>query len=624
MSRSVQQEAGAGRLALLAALASFALATLTLDWRSLWGDEAFSVWASKQSLLALWGGLDAQPPLYHTLLAGARLLWGESVFALRFLSVLSAVLLVPLGFRLARLLGLRMGAVLVAWAMALAPIQLYFAQEARMYAPAALFAAIAMVVARVGALRTWRRSAAYALATLAALLMHYYAAGIVVVNAAYALWRAWRAQQGGRAVSSQLRRWVLVHGMVALLFTGWFVLFQSRYALRATRGRAQWLAPLAEIAENVPNGLRGLLLGLHVDAAWNAPVLVLFALALLGVLGYWRAWRRGDAVLVWAWSLIPLVLVTLTASRSAVVPDFHPRYYLFALLPLLLALGGWTLWSQRWVRGVAALLMLAPALGSAALFDLSWAKSRYAELIAHLQREHQTGDVLVMVNSDQFALAEYYRPPALPTWLVSNALLNDEAAVRHELEIFLRSASRVWVVNYGWAMALRPPSAVERALRERAVLVDQRGYQDAALLLFDLRVSEGGAFEPHDALFGGQIRLVGVRARRSVYRPGENVVLDLLWRAEQPPRADYTVFMHLRRADTGEQLNAFDSPPQPPTSAWAVGATITDTRAVPIPSHAPPGDYVVIVGWYLYPSFERLSLNGSAQTEYLAARVRVE
>lgn len=56
MSRSVQQEAGAGRLALLAALASFALATLTLDWRSLWGDEAFSVWASKQSLLALWGG----------------------------------------------------------------------------------------------------------------------------------------------------------------------------------------------------------------------------------------------------------------------------------------------------------------------------------------------------------------------------------------------------------------------------------------------------------------------------------------------------------------------------------------------------------------------------------------
>jgi hypothetical protein len=84
--------------------------------------------------------------------------------------------------------------------------------------------------------------------------------------------------------------------------------------------------------------------------------------------------------------------------------------------------------------------------------------------------------------------------------------------------------------------------------------------------------------------------------------------------------------MHLRRADDGAQIAALDSPPQngaAPTSGWMPGQVITETRAVPIPSDAPIGDYHVIIGWYLYPSFERLTIDGEATTEYIAARVRV-
>jgi hypothetical protein len=54
--------AWARRLALGLCGLAFALGTFALDARALWGDEAFSVWASKQSALALIGGLDAQPP----------------------------------------------------------------------------------------------------------------------------------------------------------------------------------------------------------------------------------------------------------------------------------------------------------------------------------------------------------------------------------------------------------------------------------------------------------------------------------------------------------------------------------------------------------------------------------
>ncbi|MDW8054659.1 MAG: glycosyltransferase family 39 protein [Anaerolineae bacterium] len=601
---------------------SFALATLMLGQRSLWGDEAFSVWASKQALLALWRGLDAQPPLYHTALAVARAMWGESEFAVRFLSALCTVLLVPIGFQLARAMGLRFGADWVALAVGTAPAFTYFAQEARMYALATLLAAVAMWMARRGALRTRRSAAVYAMATLAALLTHYYTVGVLLVNAGLTLWQAMRA----RALR-QWMLWFIAHAGVAVVFLGWFLGFQSNYASRATAGRTQFFATWAEIAENIPNGVRGLLLGLHADGTLTPVALAMFVLALLGALGYWRARRGADAALLMAWVLLPLLLVSLTASRSAIVPDFHPRYYLFALLPLLLALGGWTMWRWRWVNfGLVVLVGAVGAYGNAALFDPTWAKSRYAALIAVLWREQREGDAVVMVNSDQFPLADYYRPPALPLWIVPNDWLLDEEKVRAELEVFMRGKARVWLVNYGWATQLQPPSPVERVLRARGVLVDQRGYQDAALLLFDLRVANevDAAFVPQDVLFGDQIRLVGVRARKTTHRAGESVVLDLLWRAEQKPRADYTVFMHLRREEDGVQVSAFDSPPQPPTSGWAIGAVITDTRAVPIPAEALPGTYRVVIGWYLYPTFERLPIAATGETEHVAARVVVE
>ena len=53
------------------------------------------------------------------------------------------------------------------------------------------------------------------------------------------------------------------------------------------------------------------------------------------------------------------------------------------------------------------------------------------------------------------------------------------------------------------------------------------------------------------------------------------------------------------------------------------GAIITDTRAVPIPSDAAPGDYHVIIGWYLNPSFERLTVDGRDATEYVVERITI-
>jgi hypothetical protein len=602
---------------------AFAFGTFTLDARALWGDEAFSVWASKQSALALIGGLDAQPPLYHLALGLARALWGETVFAVRFLSVICTVLLVAVGARLGRQIGGPRAATLAAGLLATSPILLYYAQEARMYALGALLAGAAMLVARERlspappAAPAW---AGYAALALGALLTHYYTAGVLLINGLATGVAALRRRR--------LWAWLVTHIAIATLFLAWFLGLQSRYVARSAAGAGRIVPLVEDIASNFGVGVNGLLFGMRAPEFTTPVALGLFGLALVGAFRY----RRGDALLIIGWVVAALGLVALTAGRSGIVGDFNPRYYLFALLPLALAAAGWLgggVHRAVWLRAVAALPGLAmagaAAVGLGQLFDLSWQKSRYDALIATIRARAQAGDAVVMVNSDQFALLEYYGPLDLPTWVVGNDALGGDAA--QTLARFVADKARVWLVNYGWAMLLGPRSPIEEALTTRGVRIAAEGFQDAALALYDLRVSAGeGPFEPRMVRFGGQIALVGLRSRAQRYAPGQAVTLDLVWRAERKPEADYTVFMHLRRADDGAQIAALDSPPQngaAPTSGWSPGQVITETRAVPIPPDAPAGEYNVIIGLYQYPSFERLMIDGQELTEYVAARIRV-
>ena len=634
----------ARRAALGCCWLAFLLATWTLDLRGLWGDEAFSVWASKQPALALIAGLDAQPPLYHLLLGASRLLWGESVFAVRYLSVICAVLLVAVGARLGWHIGGPGAASLTALLLATSPILLYYAQEARMYALAALLAGGAMLLARTmchpgRGSPSAARWGAYAALSLGALFTHYYAAGVLLINALALGGAALRSRDARR-----IRAWLAGHAAIALIFGAWFIGLQSRYVARSAAGRGRILPLFEDIMTNFGVGVNGLLFGMRADGSMTAIALLLFALGLMGLVGYWRHGQRRDVLLMLGWIVASLGIVSATAARSGIVSDFSPRYYLFALLPLALAVGGWLrVWQSKpsLLPGLLpfnpslrsftliTLVALAPAVvGDLQLFDASWQKSRYDAMIAVIRERAQPGDGVVLVNSDQFPLLEYYGPLDVPAWIVSNdALSRDPDSVGDELSRFVADKTRAWLVNYGWAMALQPRSVVEQALNARGARTYAQGFQDVALALYDLRFAAGDApVQLRDVRFGGQIALIGLRERAQDYRPGDAVTLDLIWRAERKPQADYTVFMHLRRADDGHQIAAFDSPPvngSAPTSSWTPGTIITDTRAVPIPSDAAPGDYHVIIGWYLYPSFERLTVDGSDATEYVVERITI-
>ncbi len=103
--------------------------------RTLWVDEAYSVLLARQSLSDILEALrfDAGPPLYYILIYGWRFLVGESPFAMRFFSLIPAVLATLCLYRFASRLWNRETGRIAAWIFALTPITTAYIQEARNY-----------------------------------------------------------------------------------------------------------------------------------------------------------------------------------------------------------------------------------------------------------------------------------------------------------------------------------------------------------------------------------------------------------------------------------------------------------------------------------------------------------
>jgi mannosyltransferase len=119
--------------------------------KSLWIDEVFSVWTSGHSpadIIRISADLDLHPPLYYLLLHAWTLIPGPATLVdeetvTRSLSALFGIATLPLTYLIGcRIRGRALG-LTAAGALALSPLQLYYAHQARMYAMLTFFGAAA-------------------------------------------------------------------------------------------------------------------------------------------------------------------------------------------------------------------------------------------------------------------------------------------------------------------------------------------------------------------------------------------------------------------------------------------------------------------------------------------------
>ncbi|MBI4830128.1 MAG: glycosyltransferase family 39 protein [Candidatus Lindowbacteria bacterium] len=114
-----------------------------LDANQLWLDETHSIFIAGNSLHEVVAHLskDGHPPLYFSLLLAWKTIFGESEFSVRLLSVLFGAASMVAIFFLGSILFSRHVGLVAMFTAAIAPLQVYYSQEAKMYILLAFFSA---------------------------------------------------------------------------------------------------------------------------------------------------------------------------------------------------------------------------------------------------------------------------------------------------------------------------------------------------------------------------------------------------------------------------------------------------------------------------------------------------
>lgn len=179
-----------------------AIRIITLDNQSLWADEALTAYEVRLpfgAMLSAVAHVETTPPLYFVLVWGWAKLFGTGAVAIRSLSALAGVALVPIAFGATRALVSRRAGLLAAAFVACNPFMIWYSQEARSYALlAALTGASFWCFARARRDPSASNLAWWAGLSAAALTTHFFAG---FVAGPEALWLLWRARTRATAVA---------------------------------------------------------------------------------------------------------------------------------------------------------------------------------------------------------------------------------------------------------------------------------------------------------------------------------------------------------------------------------------------------------------------------------------
>jgi mannosyltransferase len=670
--RSIQRTTVQAGLALLGLLLlAFALRVYQLQAQSLWYDEGVSWYMTRMSLsdLTIWTADDIQPPLYYYLLWGWTRLAGTSEYALRFPSVFFGMISVPLLWVTARRLLGKRAAWLASLLLALSPLHVYYAQEARMYTLLTFLGLLSsylllrLLNSQSPNLRsplTW----AYILSAVAALYTHYFAFFLLAAHVIYALYGWWKSapapvrtsssspnQERGREhlFSERLgtnRALIAIPVAIFVLYLPWLPFLVTRYGVDTS----YWPGSL-KLGELAPKMFIAFSLGETVTegvGAWLAAgygvILLVGLVALLGNKGRVTSseGREGpqpiahypflttlhsSLVFMLLYLFIPVILTLLLASRT---PKFNPRYAMLASPAfILLIAGGLTSirgqgsrhrsYALRLIPIAALIYILATSVYSLqnwfAPYRINQFNKADFRITAQIVRERIGPEETVLLNSGHMfpAWAYYYgwdgwgRLPDIEILDVNAAL---DLSVGDELDRLLRGKRGVWLVR--WQNEVTDPFDVLPLYLGAVGTQDDYG-QFWHMELFHYSLPPGARFDlayfitlPIEADFSGQVRLLGGRQTSSTE-------LLLFWQALTQLETDYTIFVHLLGAD-GETLVNADHLPSRPTREWRPGQVLPDRVALPLPSDLPAGDYWVEIGLYNAgdPALPRLALaNGS-------------
>jgi uncharacterized membrane protein len=480
--------------------------------KTIWLDEAFSIWLVRHSLPDLWSWLiriDQHPLLYYSLLHFWISLFGDGQAAVRALSALCSTLTIPIFYAAIIRLSDRNTALLAALILALSPFHVRFAQEARMYALLALVAAVALYCLICILLNEGRRLHWLGLAgAQAAVMLTHNTATVffpLALNLAIGGALLWKYLQGGVSSWPALnnlnfeRQWIRWQVIAGIFWLPWAIPFIIQAVLVY---KEFWLpAPTwITVWETLHNFQLAFLPGwFPLFPLWDV---LYWVLAGLGVYAMRR--RPARALLLLSLFFIPILGELLVSLRR---PIFYERTLIWATLPYyLLVAAGLHRLGQAAGRPPKRAQRLAPVSGILLIILLSatalysyyfhFEKEEWAQAAAYVAAEVQPDDI-ILFNATWVQLPfEYYfrrhetgaELRGLPVDLFDRGQLEpkmSEADVPY-MHNLLANRHRVWLV-YSHDWYTDPEKIIPRELDRFMRRTDERSFAGLQVIRFEAR-----------------------------------------------------------------------------------------------------------------------------------------
>ena len=441
-------------LAWMAVLTCLALVLRAADMmgRSLWLDDGVTLlrlnssWPDNlRNIVYLYDlpTIDTHPPLYFLILKAWVIFAGQSEFALKWVSVLAGVLVVPLSYALARRLFTAPAALLTAVTVLLSPAIQWYSHDIRMYTlVVVLSTSTTYALSRLIKPRPtdrWMRRRLHAWIAWGVLMFlsisaHYSFAGLAFAHLLFiGIMLLRRMSLENEAARRRLIRRLAVAGaVVAALCAAIFPFVQAPLTRLLTGQEADYhFVPLDVIFSSI---VAGHTFGMNTtDPTGGLATWGFSALCVAGVLAPWSSVRVGRS-----WPLDRLLLglsavgpVLVWFALSFIKPNFQGVRHLILALPLIAILlsramtfaldagrrhllagrhaRGWA-WTAGGIVGIAALLT-AQGYGNLRQFERTPDWHDDWRGLAHYVRDHwQEGDVLVYGSPLEAAVISLYAP----------------------------------------------------------------------------------------------------------------------------------------------------------------------------------------------------------------------
>ncbi|MFZ0708338.1 MAG: glycosyltransferase family 39 protein [Candidatus Korobacteraceae bacterium] len=361
------------------------LRLMDLGAKSVWSDEAFSIFLAKQSWFNFWHivtSAEANMSLYYLLLRG-WIGFSDAAWWVRLLSALMGVATVPVVYWLGKEMFSQRTGLLAALLLAINLFHIRYAQEARSYSLLVLLVSISFL-AFLHCLKQRSRfwSACYLLSTAFALYAHFFAALVVLVQ--LVLLAMVPADRRRFAIRQALQLGIVIALGLPLL---WFVVFRDR-------GQLAWAPPVHW--RDVYDVFRFLVgSGLKLGIA-----IVAFAIALTAWVGRFREkhWtvERWSVLVLLLWLFLP-IFITLLASVWK--PMYAPRFLTFCLpAALLLIAEGIAEIRFAWIRYALVLALVVGEIGPIRFYYREAGQEDWKSAVAFLGKNAHAGDAAVLPN----------------------------------------------------------------------------------------------------------------------------------------------------------------------------------------------------------------------------------